>query len=165
MQPLASVPVTVYVTVVVGDALMLVPVVALRPVAGDHKYVAAPVAVNVLELPVHSKPVGDMAITAVKELTVTIWVAFAVQPFVAGAVTVYVLVTVVLVTTLAPVVADRLVAGAQVYVVPPDAVKVIELPLHIAPPPLGVMEIVGTGLTLTVLDDWAVQPEVVPVAV
>lgn len=34
VQPLASVPVTVYVTVVVGDAVTLVPVVALNPVAG-----------------------------------------------------------------------------------------------------------------------------------
>jgi hypothetical protein len=35
-QPLASVPVIVYVTVVVGDAVTLVPVVADSPVPGDH---------------------------------------------------------------------------------------------------------------------------------
>ncbi len=35
-QPLALVPVTVYVTVVVGDALTVAPVVAESPVFGAH---------------------------------------------------------------------------------------------------------------------------------
>ena len=37
VQPAALVPVTVYVVVTVGDALIVAPVVALRPVAGDHE--------------------------------------------------------------------------------------------------------------------------------
>ena len=42
-------PVTVYVVVVAGDAITLTPVVALNPVAGDHVYVFAPVAVSVAD--------------------------------------------------------------------------------------------------------------------
>jgi hypothetical protein len=48
VQPLASVPVTVYVIVEDGLAETLAPVVLLRPVAGDHEYVLAPLAVNVV---------------------------------------------------------------------------------------------------------------------
>lgn len=36
VQPFAPVPVIVYVVVTVGDAVTEAPVVALRPVAGDH---------------------------------------------------------------------------------------------------------------------------------
>ena len=49
-QPLV-VPVTVYVVVVVGDAVTEDPVVELKPVDGLHEYVEAPDAVNVVELP------------------------------------------------------------------------------------------------------------------
>jgi hypothetical protein len=47
VQPLA-VPVTVYVIVEEGLAETLAPVVALRPVAGDHVYEFAPLAVRVV---------------------------------------------------------------------------------------------------------------------
>lgn len=46
IQPLASMPVTVYVVVDGGFATIEVPVVALRPAAGDHVYVTAPEAVK-----------------------------------------------------------------------------------------------------------------------
>jgi hypothetical protein len=42
-------PVTVYVVVVVGVAVTEAPVVALKPVAGVHVYVFAPVAVSVAD--------------------------------------------------------------------------------------------------------------------
>jgi hypothetical protein len=48
-------PVTVYVIVVVGLAVTLLPVVPLRPVAGDQVYVVAPVAVRTVELPLHKE--------------------------------------------------------------------------------------------------------------
>lgn len=48
VQPLTSVPVTVYVVVEDGLAETLAPVVLLRPVGGDHEYVFAPLAVNVV---------------------------------------------------------------------------------------------------------------------
>ena len=47
VQPLLSVPVTVYVEVEVGFAVTVAPVVALSPVAGDQMYVVAPDAVSV----------------------------------------------------------------------------------------------------------------------
>ena len=47
VQPLLSVPVTVYVEVEAGDAVTVAPVVALSPVAGVHEYVVAPLAVSV----------------------------------------------------------------------------------------------------------------------
>ena len=47
VQPLKSVPVTVYVMVEAGFAVTVEPVVALSPVAGDHVYVVAPLAVSV----------------------------------------------------------------------------------------------------------------------
>jgi hypothetical protein len=45
---LASVPEIVYVVVVPGVNVTVAPVAALRFVTGDHEYVAAPVAVNVV---------------------------------------------------------------------------------------------------------------------
>ena len=47
VQPLLSVPVTVYVEVEEGFAVTVEPVVALSPVAGDQMYVVAPLAVSV----------------------------------------------------------------------------------------------------------------------
>ena len=47
VQPLLSVPVTVYVEVEAGFAVTVEPVVALSPVAGDQTYVVAPDAVSV----------------------------------------------------------------------------------------------------------------------
>ena len=44
-------PVTVYVVVVVGDAVTEEPIVALKPVGGLHEYMEAPVAVRVVDWP------------------------------------------------------------------------------------------------------------------
>jgi hypothetical protein len=46
VQPLLSVPVTVYVVVVKGPAVTLEPVVELKFVEGLHEYVCAPPAVS-----------------------------------------------------------------------------------------------------------------------
>jgi hypothetical protein len=48
--------------------------VALRPVAGDHEYVVAPLAVNVVGTPEHTLVLPDTEITGVEE-TVTVIVA------------------------------------------------------------------------------------------
>jgi hypothetical protein len=50
-QPLASVPVTVYVVVAVGEAVTLAVFVALKPVDGLHTYVAAPLATKLVDDP------------------------------------------------------------------------------------------------------------------
>jgi len=74
-----------------------------------------------------------------------------------------VIVTVGLAVTLAPVVAERAVAGLHVYVVPPLAVNPVDEPLHMATlePPL----MMGAGLTETWTVAVLLQPAVVPVTV
>ena len=50
-QPFTDVPVSVYTVVCGGEACMVVPEVAERPVAGDQVYVLAPLAVIGMESP------------------------------------------------------------------------------------------------------------------
>jgi hypothetical protein len=59
-----------------GLALTLDPVVALRPVAGLHVYVVAPLAVNVVLLPVHIDGEAALAVTAGLVFTVITCVVF-----------------------------------------------------------------------------------------
>jgi len=118
-------------------------VVALKFVFGDHEYVVAPLAVNVVELPEHMVGGADKVTVGVGlTVTTTVFEAPAHPPVVP--VTVYVVVVVGLALTLAPVVALKFVLGAHVYVVAPLAVKVVELPEHIVAGPDTVT--VGVGL-------------------
>jgi hypothetical protein len=78
-QPAALVPVTVYVVVAAGFAVTLVPVVADKPVAGDHVYVDAPLAVSVTAgEPAHLDAAGTV-ITGIG-FTVTVVVVVPTQP-------------------------------------------------------------------------------------
>jgi hypothetical protein len=86
VQPLASVPVTVYVVVEDGLAETLAPVVLLRPVGGDHVYVFAPFAVNVVGCPLQMAVLGETVMAA--EYSVTVTCAVAVQPLLLVPVTV-----------------------------------------------------------------------------
>ena len=61
VQPVVAVPITEYVVVIVGLAITIEPVVALRPVPGEKLYVMAPLAVSVTELP--EQIVGDDGLT------------------------------------------------------------------------------------------------------
>ena len=61
VQPLLSVPVTVYVIVEVGLAVTEEPVVELSAVAGLHEYVLAPLALRVVDCPSHI--VADETVT------------------------------------------------------------------------------------------------------
>ncbi len=56
-----------------------------------------------------------------------------------------------LAVTVAPVVALRPVAGAQVYVLAPDAVMVFDEPAHMAPVGLTDVVTVGRAFTVTVV--------------
>lgn len=58
-------PVMVYVVVTVGLAVTTLPVVALNPEDGDHAYVVAPLAVNVVEPPLHIVLPGEAVATTV----------------------------------------------------------------------------------------------------
>lgn len=77
VQPLAAVPVTVY--VVVADGVTVTGEPDRGP--GNHEYVAAPVAVNVVELPVQIEALEAVAVTVGEALTVIRRVEVAVHPF------------------------------------------------------------------------------------
>jgi hypothetical protein len=86
VQPLASVPVMVYVVVLPAVNVTVVPVGALNPVVGDQVYVLAPLAVNVVVPPGHTFA-SDTLITG-NGLTVTFVVAVLLQPLASVPVTV-----------------------------------------------------------------------------
>ena len=69
-----------------------------------------------------------VGLTETTGVAVTLTVTVLVQPPVS--VTVYVVVVVGLAVTLAPVVADRPVDGAHVYPENPEAVRPVDVPLH-----------------------------------
>jgi hypothetical protein len=77
-QPAAEVPVMVYVVVADGFAVTEDPVVALKPVAGDHEYVEAPEALRVPGVPAHIAMAGTV-ITG-SGLTVIVATAVPVHP-------------------------------------------------------------------------------------
>ncbi len=62
VHPFASVPVTVYVWVVVGVAFTTGPAVTSSPVDGDQEYVEAPDAVMVVVVPLHTVAVNGEAL-------------------------------------------------------------------------------------------------------
>ena len=86
VQPLASVPVTVYVVVEEGLAETLAPVVLLSPVAGDHAYELAPLAVSVAGKPLQIAVFGETVRATV--LMVTVVCAVDVHPLASVPVTV-----------------------------------------------------------------------------
>jgi hypothetical protein len=156
---LLAVPVTVYVTDVVAVLVTVDPVVALKPVAGLHVYVEAPPAVKVAVLPAHI--VGEFTVTVGVGLTVTVVVLTPEQTPVVP-VTVYTVVAVGLAVTLVPEVPLRPVPGDQLYVVPPDAVKVELEPAQIV---AELTVTVGVGVTLTVIEVDPVHPLAVPLTI
>lgn len=74
--------------VVDGLAVTVAPVVVLKPVAGDHEYVEAPLAVNATEPPEQMAGADGVMLTVGSGFTVTATVAVLVQPVVAVPVTV-----------------------------------------------------------------------------
>jgi hypothetical protein len=99
VHPLAAVPVTVYVVVVVGVTVTGEPVSD----PGIQAYVEAPVAVNVVELPVQIDALDAVAVTAGEAFTVMRRVDVLVQPLISVPVTVYVVVVVGDTVTAVPV--------------------------------------------------------------
>src|SRR5436190_1474641 len=88
VQPLLSVPVTVYVIVDIGFAVTEEPVVALSAVGGVHEYVDAPFAISVaLCCPTQIAGGGVTVITG-SGFTVTVTCVDAVHPLLSVPVTV-----------------------------------------------------------------------------
>ena len=161
VHPEAEAPVIVYEVVTVGLAVTVDPVVALRPVAGLHVYVLAPLAESEADLP--TQIVAELTATVGVGFTVTVEVAVAVQPAAEAPVIVYTVVVVGLAVTLVPVVPLNPVDGLQVYELAPDAVNVVEAFLQIV---AEFTVTVGLGFTVTVEVAVAVQPAAeVPVIV
>jgi hypothetical protein len=109
-EQLPVVPVILYVVVTVGLATTTLLVVELKPVAGVHEYVVAPLAVKVAEVP--AQTVALFTVTVGVGLTVTWLVSAPVHPLDVP-VTVYVIVAVGLATTVVAVVELNPVAGVQ----------------------------------------------------
>ena len=126
------------------------PVVLANPVDGDHIYVSAPLIVRNTKLPVSIDADEGVIVSVGKGLIVVIVVFVFTHPFEFVPVTVYVVATVGLAVTVAPVVALKAVEGAQIYVLAPLAVREVELPLHIVAED-GDMVKVGKGLTVTII--------------
>ena len=97
-QPPGAVPVTVYVVVVVGETVTVVP---LR-LPGFHTYVDAPLPVSVVLDPLQIVEVLAEAVTVGRPVTVTVTLLVFVQPFEPTPVTVYVVVVVGETVTVVP---------------------------------------------------------------
>jgi hypothetical protein len=149
--------------VLVGDAVTVAPVVALKPVAGDQLYVVAPLAVSTALPPEQKVAEEGEILTDGEAFTVTVTVEMPVQPPVVP-VTVYVVVLVGEAVTVAPVVALKPVAGDQLYVVAPLAVNTVLLPEQMVADE-GDTLTVGEELTVTVTVVVPIHPPVVPVMV
>src|SRR5262249_3738469 len=78
VQP-RDVPVTVYVVVEAGVAVIGVPEVLLSPVEGDQVYADAPFEVRVVDCPAQIETGGDTVTTGIG-FTVTVTWALLVQP-------------------------------------------------------------------------------------
>ena len=109
VQPLASVPVILYVEVTVGLAVTTAPIVADSPVEGLHIYVIAPDACKGVLAPGQRGSGGTTVITG-NGFTVTVTISAFEQPLDVP-VTVYAVVMVGFAITIAPVVTDKPVAG------------------------------------------------------
>jgi hypothetical protein len=152
LQP-ALVPVTVYVVVEAGTkgTPLVTPPVQL--------YDAAPVPLNVTEVPAHTVDDGDaVAPTFRFELTVIVMVLVALHPAVVP-VTVYVAVEAGMKDT--PLVTPPV----QLYVVAPVPFNVTDVPGHTVVEGDAVAPTVGIGFTVIVMVLVALHPAKVPVTV
>jgi PII-like signaling protein len=157
VQPLASVPVTVYVVVAEGLAETVAPVVADSPVPGLHAYVFPPTPFSSTDPPLQSTGADGLTEMVGFGLMVTVTVEVFVQPFTSVPVTVYVVVVLGLAETFVPVVAESPVPGPHTYVFPPTPVSSTDPPLQRIGAD-GLTEMVDLGLIVTVTLEVFVQP-------
>jgi hypothetical protein len=142
------------VVVAEGDAEGEAQFVHERPVEGLHEYVAAPVAVRVVDVPLQIDTAAP-ALTTGTGLTFTVIVPVPVQPREDVPVIVYVVVVVGFAVGLAQLVHERPVAGLQEYVDAPFAFRTTEPLPHMV---WFVPVMTGVGLITTVLKAVSEQP-------
>ena len=104
VQPLALVPVIVYVVVAIGLALTCDPVLWFKPALGDHVYVLAPFMFKVTLSPMQRVALDGVALKVGKGFTATVLLIVLLQPLASVPVMVYVVVEVGLAVTVVPVV-------------------------------------------------------------
>lgn len=148
IQPLTSVPVTLYVVVTVGLTVTGVPI--KEP--GIHVYDEAPIAESVEVFPGQTLGGAPIALIVGFEFTV-IEIVFEFEHPLLVPVTVYMVLMVGLTATLDPVKAP----GFHVYVIAPLAVKVADNPEQTAVEE-DVAVIVGIGFTFRFIVELPVQP-------
>ena len=146
-QPFASVPVTEY--VVLFELGVTVSISLVPPEL--HEYVDAPLAVNVVELPIHTVVAPVMLIVG-NEFTVTVVDDIFEQPLASAPVTEYVVLFELGVTVSISLAPPEL----HEYVDAPLAESIVELPLQIVVIPE--MFIIGKGFTVTMADAELEQP-------
>jgi len=110
-----------------------------------------------MDCPLHRVVVAGFTVTTGCAVTDTVTLVVFVHPLPSVPVIRYVVVEAGLADTLVPVVPDKPVEGLHMYVLPPDAVKVTDAPLHIDGDK-GLAVIVGSGFTVTVTPEVLLQP-------
>lgn len=111
VQPLASVPITVYTVVDAGLAETTAPLPEESPEEGLHTKLVPPPAVNVTDWPLQRMEVGGFTVIVGFAFTFTVTLATFEQPLASVPVTVYDVVDVGLAETTDPVVAESPVPG------------------------------------------------------
>lgn len=142
VQPLASVPVTVYVMDDAGTSVTVLPLAAI----GAQLYVSAPVASSVTVLPAQSGSTSAKAFRAGNGFTVTVTVSVPIQPLMSVPVTVYVVVAAGPASGLFTVDDDNPLAGNHEYVFAPLAITFTGAPPSHNAGAAGANVITGFGL-------------------
>jgi hypothetical protein len=134
----------------------------LKDAVGDQLYVVAPLAFNNVLCPLQIATSVPALVTGVG-ITLIITVSVEKQLKLLLTVTVYVVVTDGVATGLLMVVLLSVGEGAQLYIVPPLANKVVLVPLQIVVP----VPALATGVGLTVIEETAVSvhPKLEPITV
>lgn len=155
VQPKVVVLVTVYVVVVEGDAFVFAAFGADKPADGLQTKVPVPTgeASRFTESPGQMEADNGLTFRIAAGFTVIVRVEVLLHPAADVPVTVYVVVVVGKTVTVVPL----KLPGIQVYVLPPCPVMVVLSPAQIVAAVV-VVEIVGSGFTVTVTVDVFEQP-------
>jgi hypothetical protein len=158
VQPLALVPTGVYVVVTLGDAVTVAPVELFNPVDGDQVYVAAPLAVSMVALPVQINVEAGFTVITGGGIILTVAVAVSVQPALSDASTVYVVFIAGCAVFTAPVDEFKLLDGDQTKLFPPPLAVIFTDPKLQMLEDCGVSVSVKVGITFTTVVALLVQP-------